>query len=1210
MYELTFVNHVTNWIDEILAKRLDLPFGQATMEESAKGKRKRRDLTLYDRDGKLALTGEIKLPDKPDGLTPYNEAVVIDAHEKADDEGVGYFFTWNVNRLVLWKTFEPGIPLIQRDQRLFEVVDVHDNKQLSLAPVQEKIKTFLVEFLTFFADIHRGRQVLPVKPLDERFIEMLDTALDTIVFHTVDVLHKRYQTDVVFRGELVAWMVNEMGWTHSEETLVVDLERAAKTSCYRLVNKLMFYNALRRRYSDKLPTIAFGPLEDTGEKMHQALNEFFEKAIWASGDYETVYLRNFADTLPFLAPVALAGWRNLIDHIDAYDFTRLNYDIVGRVFERLISPKERHRYGQHYTMPDLVDVINGFCIRRPDAVVADPACGGGTFLVRAYARKKQLSGGTLSHAQLLEQIYGVDISPFAAHLALINLAARDLDSEPNYPRVAVEDFFNVRRGHPVFQIPAQGVLKVEGLGNNQQVHIPIDQVDVVVGNPPYVRQEDIDHILRVKGAPKKPYKEFLKELFYEEWGKGAPKPSARSDLYIYFWPHGAHFLPEGGYIGLLTGSGWLDNEYGFKLQEFILERFQVLAVLESDVEPWFTEARVNTAATILRRTDDPQARADNDIKFVLLRQPLSQLLPQTENEAVRQQAVDALVGEIEGLTENTKDNRWRVRVVNQGQLTLEGWEFKDEAADSPGAELPADWDGDWTVLREQEGRYAGTKWSIYLRAPDLFFELLHTFGDKLVPLRDVARVRRGITSGADKFFYVQDITDGLDNETLAEVYGLARSQTESMRVVKAGDGSAHRIEAQYLKPLIFNVMEVKGLVIDPAALNKKVLVVSEAPEALHGTDVLDYIRYGEQEGFHERPTCASRVSDNPDNPRQWYDLRPPESGAILWPQAHQYRHIVPLNPKEYICNKRFFNIYPKQDTNPKVWAALLNSTLTWFFKDFYARSVGREGYLDTDVFITKMIPVVQARNLREELQQRLVKAFDTVSQRPALPIYPMGDELEQADRVELDDAMFEALGVNDPTERQWWRERVYDELKRLYKRKRELEEIAMKNRIKAARKKRTASARTLAKEIWREMDKSAFRRFPDDFVLPDTPTKKFRLPEGEVQIGRELFTGAGALGQGYIMIGEDLRYAGSMVKAEFIQAWQEAGNTGTVHVPEGDEVCQQVLDAYQQYREEIQDDILRWARSRTADERLQTRVISLLWQYIGEYVQSQTSEAG
>jgi len=447
MNEVTFVNRVTQWIKEILDKRLDLPFDYASIEEPTKGKQKRRDFTLYDRNGKLALTGEIKLPDKPDGVTPYNEAVVVDAHKKADDEGVKYFFTWNVTRFVLWKTFEAGVALIHRDQHMFEVVKVHNSDELSLPLVQQKIKDFLEEFLTFFADIYREKRVLPVKPLDERFVDMLDTALDTIVFHTVDELHKRHETDMDFRGKLIAWMVTEMNWTHSEETLMTDLERVAKTSCYRLVNKLMFYNALRRRYSDKLPVISFSPLENTGKRMHKALNEFFEKAIWASGDYETVYLHNFADDLPFIAKVALNGWRNLIEHIDAYDFTRLSYDIVGRIFERLISPKERHRYGQHYTMPDLVDVINGFCIRRADAVVADFGCGGGTFLVRAYTRKKYLDKN-LSHAELLRQIYGVDLWPFAAHLALINLAARDLDSEPNYPLVAVEDFFNVRRAIP------------------------------------------------------------------------------------------------------------------------------------------------------------------------------------------------------------------------------------------------------------------------------------------------------------------------------------------------------------------------------------------------------------------------------------------------------------------------------------------------------------------------------------------------------------------------------------------------------------------------------------------------------------------------------------------------------------------------------------------------------------------------------------------
>ncbi|MCX6030572.1 MAG: N-6 DNA methylase [Chloroflexi bacterium] len=1200
MHELTFVDHVTNWINAILARRLDLPFREATIEESGKGSRKRRDLTLYGKDGKLALTGEIKLPDKPDGLTPYNEMVVMDAHQKANDEGVKHFFTWNVNRLVLWQTFEPGVPLIQRDQLKFDVIQVHDSKLLTLGVNQAKIQTFLETFLTTFADIYRGLRVLPVKPLDERFIDMLDTALDSIAFHTLDALTKRYGDDTAFRGEMTAWMVNKMGWTLAEDTLFADLERAAKTSCYRLVNKLMFYSALRRRYSDKLPAIAFGPLEDTGEKMSQALNRFFERAMLASGDYETVYLHDFADTLPFMAPVALEGWRILIEHIDAYDFTRLNYDIVGRVFERLISPSERHRYGQHYTMPDLVDLINGFCIRQADETVADPACGGGTFLVRAYIRKRQLSTGKLSHAQLLQQIFGVDISPFAAHLALINLAARNLDSEPNYPQVAVEDFFNVRRGRPVFQVPTQGALKVGGLGNGQPVQVAIEQVDAMVGNPPYIRQELIDRVLRVKNGPaESSYKAFLGKLFEEEWGGAAPKPSARSDIYVHFWPHAAHFLKEGGHIGFLTGSGWLENEYGFKLQEFMLERFRVIAVLESEVEPWFTEARVNTAATILQRTDDPQARAGNAVKFILLHRKLSDLLPQIEDEAARLAAVDALVAEIEGLTESTKDERWRVRVVNQGELTLAGWQFEDEEAEPPTA-----WNGDWSVLRQQKGEYVGSKWSVHLRAPDLFFELMDAFRDRLVPLRSVAKVSYGVKSGADEFFYVQDITDAVDDVTLAGVYGVNPDQKASLRVVRAGDGSAHVLEARYLRPLVFNVMEVDGAVVDPKGLKKQVLLVSESQEELTDTHVLRYIRYGEQQGYHERPTCAARVSDDPDHPRQWYDLRPPEPGAVFWPQAHQYRHIVPLNRGGNICNKRFFNVYPKHDGSPKVLAALLNSTLTWFFKDFYARNVGREGYLDTDVFATKLIPIMRMTDLSSAVAERLSAAFDALSLRPLQPIYPMGDELEQTDRVELDNAVFEALGVADPTERQQWREQVYTEMRRMYKRKRELEEIAMENRNKAARTKHTANARTVVKDIWREIDKTVFRRFPEDFVLPGTSTKQLHVPEGEVKVGRELFTGFGALGVGYIQVGDELKFVESLAKADFVQAWREAGNTGTAFVPHDDDVCAEVCDAYRQYRSEIELTLYEWAASRTADEGLQTQVVTLLWKHIGEHVRA------
>ena len=122
------------------------------------------------------------------------------------------------------------------------------------------------------------------------------------------------------------------------------------------------------------------------------------------------------------------------------------------MYERLISASERRRFGQFYTSPDVVDLINAFCIRNAGDQVLDPACGGGTFLVRAYSRKRALeqsaSGSTPSHERLLGEIFGVDIGAFPAQLSTINLAVRHLSDQANYPRVAKASFLTLRPASP------------------------------------------------------------------------------------------------------------------------------------------------------------------------------------------------------------------------------------------------------------------------------------------------------------------------------------------------------------------------------------------------------------------------------------------------------------------------------------------------------------------------------------------------------------------------------------------------------------------------------------------------------------------------------------------------------------------------------------------------------------------------------------------
>jgi type I restriction-modification system DNA methylase subunit len=592
-------------------------------------------------------------------------------------------------------------------------------------------------------------------------------------------------------------MRDEQGWTLSDEEDILrdNLERAAKFSCYVLANKIVFSKALRLRFPD-MDELTIKKSVKTGAALHRVLDAYFAHAMDESNDYETVFKGDFGDTLPFLNDAAVDGWRDLSEQTDAFDFTSINYEVIGQIFERLFSPEERHKFGQHYTRSEVVDLINAFCLRDANASVLDPACGGGTFLVRAYQRKKDLAKNKLPHQSLISGIYGFDISAYPVHLTTINLATRDLIEQANYPLVARKDFLRVNEGDKVFNVPGlDGEDDSDGKAN--LVEMPL--VDAVVGNPPYVRQEKINEYYG------KNYKTFLQQGVQHD----APDTelSGRSDVLCYFFTHGGAFLKDGGYMGLLTSSNWLDTSYGFGLQKYLLDNYEIIAILESNCEPWFTGARVTTAATILRKQPDAARRNANNVKFVWLKQPLMTLLPDAQDEHKRRLLFENLRDRITNLTEEEVTGAWRVRVVNQGKLYQAGClpiaisETEEEDAEEEDAEddelttqeLPG-------VERERTAaasdEYTGYKWGIFLRAPQIFFTLLQRGGEKFVLLGQLAGIERGIVSGCDKFYFPRDVTEKALSETLDKAefedrYGISRNDTKKVRIVLAGDGTQH-----------------------------------------------------------------------------------------------------------------------------------------------------------------------------------------------------------------------------------------------------------------------------------------------------------------------------------------------------------------------------------------------------------------------------------
>jgi hypothetical protein len=126
------------------------------------------------------------------------------------------------------------------------------------------------------------------------------------------------------------------------------------------------------------------------------------------------------------------------------------------------------------------------------------------------------------------------------------------------------------------------------------------------------------------------------------------------------------FLRSGGILALLTQSAWLDVDYGIPLQQWMLDNYDILAVLETEAEPWFTDARVATSVTILRRrAADGEAVDANSVRFVQFRKRLIEFFGQPASEVERQASVVGLRERIMAATEDVDTPEFRIRLVRQ-----------------------------------------------------------------------------------------------------------------------------------------------------------------------------------------------------------------------------------------------------------------------------------------------------------------------------------------------------------------------------------------------------------------------------------------------------------------------------------------------------------------------------------------------------------------
>ncbi|MBI3232638.1 MAG: Eco57I restriction-modification methylase domain-containing protein [Bacteroidetes bacterium] len=266
------------------------------------------------------------------------------------------------------------------------------------------------------------------------------------------------------------------------------------------------------------------------------------------------------------------------------------------------KPEVRKAGGVYYTPEYIVEYIvantiepflKGKTPRQIESVkIADISCGSGSFLLGAYqyllnwhldyythkankAEKKKMltpDGNLCTDIKkriLVNNIYGVDIDPQAVEVTKLSLLLKCMEGETPSSVSTQLKLFNERVLPTLDDNIKSGNSLIDADYYDGQIDFGEDKTikpfdwkkafpevfahggfTVIIGNPPYVRQE---HLEKQKDYFQRKYKVF----------------HGMADLYSYFIEQGIQLLRSDGLFGIIVANKWLRANYGEPLRKWL-----------------------------------------------------------------------------------------------------------------------------------------------------------------------------------------------------------------------------------------------------------------------------------------------------------------------------------------------------------------------------------------------------------------------------------------------------------------------------------------------------------------------------------------------------------------------------------------------------------------------------------------------------------------
>jgi len=343
-----------------------------------------------------------------------------------------------------------------------------------------------------------------------------------------------------------------------------------------------------------------------------------------------------------------------------YNFDLIDADILGSIYEGYLGYVLREEKGElrlrrdegvrkktgvYYTPTYVVEYIVDRAVspalvgsdpaRIESLKILDPACGSGSFLIKAfdrvsewyvrynYAQRQDAKGRStlLEHdgrkhellgfreRVLHENLFGVDLDAQAAEIAAINLMLKGLQKGQKLPLILKE---NVRVGNSLISGHEAELRPYFGEKWRDKNPFVWDEefpflrevggFDAVIGNPPYVDSKTIS--------------EDEREYFHDsKHGRALPFPSAykKTDLYALFVELGIRLLKPGGRLAFIIPNRFLYMPYAVKLRELLLDTCAIEEIVDLSNVRVFPHQSVWNVILVVRKEPEADKREKNAI---------------------------------------------------------------------------------------------------------------------------------------------------------------------------------------------------------------------------------------------------------------------------------------------------------------------------------------------------------------------------------------------------------------------------------------------------------------------------------------------------------------------------------------------------------------------------------------------------------------------